>query len=207
MYACVDAPSQFLHELMEDADNIFKAYIKKPKEMLFTNVNKQEFDNASECHICNEAFTDGEKKVRDHCHIMGTFRGTTHNRCNLNYKINAHRWKLPYFFHNLRGYDGHILINALNQTHRNIRIIPNNMEKYVAFSVDQLQFLDSFQFTMQSLDSLVSTIDNEDLKYTHASFPLEDQFYLMKKNDFFTDISKITLDLPIITCSFLQQTS
>ena len=44
--------------------------------------------------------------------------------------------KLPVFFHNLLGYDGHILINALNQTHRKIRINPNNMEKYMAFSVD-----------------------------------------------------------------------
>ena len=34
---------------------------------------------------------------------------------------------------------------------------------------------------MQSLDSLVSTVDNGDLKYTHAAFPLANQFYLMKK--------------------------
>ena len=67
----------------------------------------------------------------------------------------------------------------------------------MACSVVQLQFLDSFQFTMQSLDSLVSTMDNEDLKYTHAAFPLADQLYLMKKKgifsyDFFDYISKIT---------------
>ena len=41
----------------------------------------------------------------------------------------------------------------------------------MAISVDQLELLDSFQFTMQSLDSLVSTMGNEDLKYTHAAFP------------------------------------
>ena len=92
MYAGVDAPSHLLYELKKDADNIFKAYIKKPKEILFTSKNKQEFDNVSDC---NEAFKDGEKKVRDHCHIMGIFRGAAHNRCNLNYKINARRWKLP----------------------------------------------------------------------------------------------------------------
>ena len=74
------------------------------------------------------------------------------------------------------------------------------MDRYMAFSVDQLQFLDSFQFTMQSLDSVVSTMDNEDLKYTHTAFPLEDQFYAMKKYgvfpyDFIDDISKITLNL------------
>ena len=166
MYTGVDALSHFLHELMKDSDNIFKEYIKKPKEMLFTSVNKHEFDNVTECHICNEAFKDGEEKVRYHYHIMGTFRGAAHNRCNLNYKINARRWKLPVFFHNLRGYDGHILINAPNRTLRNIRIIPNNMKKYMAFSIDQLQFLDSFQFTMQSLESLVNIMGNEYLYYT-----------------------------------------
>ena len=91
MYAGVDAPSHFLYVSMKNEDNIFKEYIKKPREMLFSSVNKQEFDNATECHICNEAFKDGEKKVRDHCHIMGTLRGAAHNRCSLNYKINARR--------------------------------------------------------------------------------------------------------------------
>ena len=55
------------------------------------NVNKQEIDNASECHICNEAFKDGEKKVRDHFHSMGTFHDAAHNRCNLIYKIYTRR--------------------------------------------------------------------------------------------------------------------
>ena len=76
------------------------------------------------------------------------------------------------------------------------------MEKYMTFSVHQLQFLDSFQSTMQSLGSLVSTMYNEDLQYTHATFPLADQFYPMKKKgifpyDFFDDISKITSNLPM----------
>ena len=61
----------------------------------------------------------------------------------------------------------------------------------MTFSIDQLQFLDSFQFTMQSLDSLVNTMDNEYLKHTHAAFPLEDQFYLMKKKGYPRMISSI----------------
>ena len=80
MYAGTDASSHFLHELKKEVVNIFKGYIKKPEEMLFTSEDKQEFDNASECHICNEAFKDDEKKVRDHCHILGTFHGAAHNR-------------------------------------------------------------------------------------------------------------------------------
>ena len=48
--------------------------------------------------------------TRDHCHILNDFRGAAHNRCNLNFKIDPERWKLPILFHDLKGYDGHILI-------------------------------------------------------------------------------------------------
>ena len=101
------------------------------------------------------------------------------------------------FFHNLRSYDGHLIIKALKNSHGNVRVIPTNMEKYMAFSVGQLQFLDSCQFTMQSLDGLVKTLDEKvDFKYTKQSYPDDEQYYLITKKgispyDFFDDISKL----------------
>ena len=48
--------------------------------------------------------------MRDHDHYTGKFRGAAHNRCN-----NAMRrtYKIPVFFHNLRGYDSHLIAIAL----------------------------------------------------------------------------------------------
>ena len=46
-------------------------------------------------------------KVRDHCHVTGKFRGAAHNKCNLKLRIPK---KLPIIFHNLQGYDGHIIL-------------------------------------------------------------------------------------------------
>ena len=47
------------------------------------------------CYICNKRFCVDKddkdyinrKKVRDHCHYTGKFRGATHSKCNLNCKV------------------------------------------------------------------------------------------------------------------------
>ena len=57
--------------------------------------------------ICNKLFDLIDEKVRDHCHISGTFRGAAHFSCNANLKISK---KVPIVFHNLRGYDSHLII-------------------------------------------------------------------------------------------------
>ena len=99
-------------------------------------------------------------------------------------------------FHNLRGYDGHLIIHAIQKRHGKVYIIPTNMERYMAFSVGQLQFLDSYQFTMESLENLVETMDDDELVYTRREFTDEEQFQLMKRKgifpyDYLNDISKI----------------
>ena len=84
----------------------------------------------------------------------------------------------------------------MNSSHGPVRVIPNSMEKFMAFSVGQLQFLDSFQFTMQSLDELVKTLNDDDFKYTREIFSTDEQFYLMRQKgifpyDFFDNIEKL----------------
>ena len=46
----------------------------------------------------------------------------------------------------------------------NLKCIPNNMEKYISFSLGNLRFIDSFQFLLSSLDSLVSSNKPEDFE-------------------------------------------
>ena len=67
----------------------------------------------------------------------------------------------------------------------------------MAFSIGRMQFLDSLQFTMKSLNDLVSTVDDEDFKYTRQVFDTDEKFYLMRKKgifpyDYLDDISKLT---------------
>ena len=82
-----------------------------------------------------------EAKVRDHCHITGKFRGVAHGQCNLKLKIPK---KLPIIFHNLEGYNGHIIFKELNNFNVDIQVIPNTSEKYMTTIVNRnIVFLDS----------------------------------------------------------------
>ena len=58
-------------------------------------------------------------------------------------------------FHNLRGYDSHLIMQAISETAAKITCIPNNTEKYISFTLGQLRFIDSAQFMLSSLDQLV----------------------------------------------------
>jgi len=57
---------------------------KNCKPIVMTPGDKVHFINNNICHICEKVI--GERKVRDHCHITGKYRGPAHESCNLNYK-------------------------------------------------------------------------------------------------------------------------
>ena len=87
----------------------------------------------------------------------------------------------------------------MKKRHGNLRVIPNNMERYLAVSIGQVQFLDSFQFTMKSLDDLVATMSDEDFVFMRQLFPTDDLFDVMKRKCsfpyvFFDSISKLYYD-------------
>ena len=59
------------------------------------------------------------------------------------YRISKSGWKLPVVIHNLKGYDGHLIVKALKCEFDKVRMIPQNMEKYLSLTVGQLKFIDS----------------------------------------------------------------
>ena len=97
--------------------------------------------------------------VRDHDHMTGKYRGAAHNDCNFKLKLNPKTAPIPVIFHNLEGYDGHLLMQAMARVQGEIKCIPTNTEKYVSFSLGNLRFIDSMNFLLSSLDKLVKGID------------------------------------------------
>ena len=111
------------------------------------------FRTAETCHVCDKPL-EGDS-VRDHCHITGEYRRAAHNACNLKLRLNPKTTSIPVVFHNLRGYDSHLLMQAISKVEGRVSCIPNNTEKYIFFSLGQLRFIDSAQFLLASLDKLV----------------------------------------------------
>ena len=62
-------------------------------------------------------------------------------------------------FHNLRGYDSHLIFDELNKFHVKIDVTPNRLEKYMTFFLNKnLVFIDSMQFMNSSLEKLVKNL-------------------------------------------------
>ena len=131
------------------------------------------------CYICNEKFCmdkDNEnyknnRKVKDHFHYSGKFRGAAHSKCNLIYKVPK---DIPIIIHNA-SYDTHFIINQLAEEFKGeLNCIGENMEKYITFSVPikkecdngktiayKLRFIDSFRFMSTSLSELADNMSGK----------------------------------------------
>ena len=182
-----DIGQKFVEMLEEDIKRIYKKFDFSAK-MIFTEKDRCTFEKATVCWICQGEFDETQKKVRDHCHFTGKFRGAAHNLCNLQFKKPNFT---PVIFHNLSGYDSHLFVKNLGKSEGNIKCIPTNEEKYISFSKDiivgeyenkkgekkkimhEIRFLDSFKFMASSLEGLVENLGKtglEKLKETEKSF-------------------------------------
>ena len=93
------------------------------------------------CADCGKAFTTDDVKVADHDHITGRYRRALHRSCNLsagNKEFGKSEMFIPFLFHNLKGYDGHHIINAVGYDSLNndeLQVIATSSEKYLSFTI------------------------------------------------------------------------
>ena len=111
--------------------------------------------------------------------MTGKYRGAAHNECNIKLKLNPKTMPIPVIFHNLKGYDGHLLMQAMARVRGEIRCIPTNTEKYISFSLGNLRFIDSVNFLLSSLEKLVMGID--EFPIMNKLMPEENKRHLLIK--------------------------
>ena len=88
------------------------------------------FQQSNSCWICKKLIDNDEEKVRDHCHVTGKFRGAAHWNCNINFQLTK---KVPAIFHNLRGYDSHLIFYEFDKFDEQINVIQKGLKKYMTF--------------------------------------------------------------------------
>ena len=158
---------KFFESIIEEESRI-AALLKKPVALTRTNDVELKFELSTHCHICDGRFENHTEKVRDHDHLDGSYRGAAHSSCNLKYRwsklnpLGRYGFKIPVIFHNLRGYDSHLLMEAFGKfKNRRLSCVATNCERFVTFSTGSLTFIDSFQFMSSSLDRLVRNLAEE----------------------------------------------
>ena len=154
-YVGEDAVKQFIDKILEVGDKI-NGVLSDVKDMIITDEQEKEFKKCKECHIC-KGIIENDDKVRDHDHVSGLYIGCAHNSCNLN--RNHKNYKVPVYFHNMKGFDGHLITQGLkDKNFSNIDDIAQNFEKYMCLKFSNLMILDSFSFLASSLDTLSANL-------------------------------------------------
>lgn len=132
-----------------------------------------------------------------HCHVTGQFISALCENCNLQYKFkvrkmgkNDVKYLVPVIFHNLKGYDSHHIFKNLTRFYapKDINVIATNTEKYLAFEISALRFLDSMQFLNCSLDTLVKNLakdGNSKFKHMRRLYPNDKEFELLLRKGVF----------------------
>ena len=76
--------------------------------------------------ICKKFIDNDGKKVRDLCNVIGKFRVAAHGSCNINLQLTK---KVPVIFH--------LILNELGKFDVKISVIPNGLEKCIAFLLNK----------------------------------------------------------------------
>ena len=61
-------------------------------------------------------------------------------------------------------------MQEIGKFNKTINVIPNNMEKYMAFMISDLVFIDSFQFISSSLIDLANNFPKDGFRYIKQEF-------------------------------------
>ena len=180
VYRGLNATYEFIKSILKQHE-----YCKKimkyqfNKNLVMTEKEEYLFQQNNNSWICKKIIDKEDEKVRDHCRITSKFRGSAYWDCNINFQLTK---KIPVIFHNLKGYDSHLIFSEQHKFNLKFDVISNGLEKYMALFLGRdLVFIDSMQSMNSSLDKLVKNLVNKDFKYLVKEFGCESLELLKQK--------------------------
>ena len=171
----------FIQTLEKALKQIYEI-LRKVSPIKMTSEEHKEYNNATKCYACEREFdkSKDEKKSRYHDHITGRYRGAACNDCNMRMQQQSF---VPILFHNLEIYDSHLFITKHRQKCGRYWVhSKNRWELYLIQQKDPNGNIHQWEhrqrrkpipwnqiprfikFTLESLDKLVSKLDQNRFK-------------------------------------------
>ncbi|XP_070528291.1 uncharacterized protein [Cardiocondyla obscurior] len=195
----LDCIEWFVEQLVKLAHRVKTIILKTVPMETLSNAQREKHENATVCHVYESPFEVDEKRVRDHCHLTGRYRGPAHSKCNLRYCDTRY---IPVVFHNLSGYDAHFVIKEITTAYEDkVDLLPITKKKYISFTKHvndtakgqdlrtaiKLRFIDSYKFLNASLDKLSYLLIKDKMQILCAEFATlsEENFDLLTRKGIF----------------------
>ena len=177
LYCRKDCIKKLCESFTEHEKNIIDSENKKM--LLLTKEELKSYQDAEVCYICGKKFANDKnsRRVRDHCHFTGKYRGAAHSICNLKFNVIN---EIPIVFHKGSNYDYHFIIKELaNELEGQFECLEENTEKYKTSFIPiekevtnidkngnekvvtisyKIKFIDSARFMASSLSNLVNNL-------------------------------------------------
>ncbi|PAA84795.1 hypothetical protein BOX15_Mlig012932g3 [Macrostomum lignano] len=185
-----DCIGRFLLALRELAFEVTNATSKMTYRPMLRKYLGQR-PSADRCYVCRREFSADESQVWDHCHLSGLPRGMACMSCNR--KLALQRYRIIVYLHNLRGYDGKIIVREVynvfsGEDDVQLHVLPESRERFKTFSLKfkvpllvgsqrpqqqkqkkknfvwfEICFKDTFAYLSTSLASLANRLTQEQL--------------------------------------------
>ena len=96
---CINIFITWVLDKQKWTQEVSKQYFNK--RLIMTSEDEEIYNNSHKCWIWKQELN--MDKVREHCHVTDSFRGSAHNKCNI--------------------YDGHIILKELNNFDLDVDVI------------------------------------------------------------------------------------
>jgi hypothetical protein len=199
-----NAAENLIEHLLTQENKWIRNLLSTTLPMKMTDEDKDDYENSTQCYLCDKFFSSKVIKCRDHNHYSGKFIGAACQQCNLR---RVKPQKLRIFMHNGSKYDLHFIVKGISKFGEqisNLNVLPYNGENFRTLSFNCFEFVDSLAFLQASLAQL-----SADLQSSNHDYKILKQTSLVQ-TDFQFDASKLEMILkksffPYEYCKSLSQ--